>query len=70
MKVHALDTQLTVYTVGHSTHSLDDFFELLRAYSIERLVDVRTVLVPGITPSSTTTLWARFCLTAVSGTVI
>ena len=43
MKVHALDTQLTVYTVGHSTHSLDDFFELLRAYSIERLVDVRTV---------------------------
>ena len=43
MKVHALDTQLTVYTVGHSTHSLDDFVELLRAYSIERLVDVRTV---------------------------
>jgi uncharacterized protein (DUF488 family) len=36
-------TQLTVYTVGHSTHSLDDFVELLRAYSIERLVDVRTI---------------------------
>lgn len=35
--------QLTVYTVGHSTHSLDDFVGLLRAYGIERLVDVRTI---------------------------
>jgi uncharacterized protein (DUF488 family) len=35
--------QLTVYTVGHSTHSLEDFIGLLRAYGIERLVDVRTI---------------------------
>jgi uncharacterized protein (DUF488 family) len=38
-----LHDSLTVYTVGHSTHSLDDFVGLLRAYSIERLVDVRTI---------------------------
>ena len=33
----------TVYTLGHSTHSLDDFIALLRAYGIARLVDVRTI---------------------------
>jgi uncharacterized protein (DUF488 family) len=43
MKTQTLHTQLTVYTVGHSTRSLDDFVGLLRAYSIERLVDVRTI---------------------------
>lgn len=35
---------LTVlFTVGHSTRSLDDFVHLLRHYGIECLVDVRTV---------------------------
>ena len=34
---------MTVYTVGHSTHGLDEFVGLLRAYGIERLVDVRTI---------------------------
>ena len=29
---------MTVYTIGHSTHRLDDFVEILRAYNIERLV--------------------------------
>ncbi len=43
MKAQALHTQLTVYTVGHSTRSLDDFVGLLRAYGIERLVDVRSI---------------------------
>ena len=33
----------TVFTVGHSTRSAADFLALLRAYDIERLVDVRTV---------------------------
>lgn len=32
-----------VYTVGHSTRPLDDFIALLRAYSVSRLLDVRTV---------------------------
>jgi uncharacterized protein (DUF488 family) len=34
---------LVVYTVGHSTHSLDDFVALLRHHGVERLVDVRTI---------------------------
>lgn len=36
-------SQLTVFTVGHSNRNLDDFVGLLRAYGIERLVDVRTI---------------------------
>ncbi len=36
-------TPPTVYTVGHSTRSLDEFVELLRAHGVERLVDVRTI---------------------------
>ena len=32
-----------IYTVGHSTHSLEEFLDLLRHYSILRLVDVRTI---------------------------
>jgi uncharacterized protein (DUF488 family) len=43
MKAQASHSQLLVYTVGHSTHSLDDFVGLLRTYGIERLVDVRTI---------------------------
>lgn len=34
---------LTIYTVGHSTRSLDEFVELLRAHGVGRLVDVRTI---------------------------
>ncbi len=30
-----------IYTVGHSTRSIDDFVRLLRAHGIERVVDVR-----------------------------
>jgi uncharacterized protein (DUF488 family) len=33
----------TVFTVGHSTRSLDDFLGLLRAYGVERVEDIRTV---------------------------
>ena len=32
-----------VFTVGHSTLSIEDFVALLRAYGIETLVDIRTV---------------------------
>jgi uncharacterized protein (DUF488 family) len=34
---------MTLFTIGHSTHSLDDFVAMLRAHGVERLVDVRTV---------------------------
>lgn len=33
---------MTVYTIGHSTRSLEDFLALLERSHIERLVDVRT----------------------------
>lgn len=33
----------TVFTIGHSTHSLDELVRLLRAHGVERLVDVRTI---------------------------
>ncbi|MGI8554623.1 MAG: DUF488 domain-containing protein [Dehalococcoidia bacterium] len=36
-------TDLTVYTVGHSTHSIAEFVEILQAYDIEMVVDVRKI---------------------------
>ena len=33
----------TVYTIGHSTHPIDDFMKILHAYIIELVVDVRTI---------------------------
>ena len=32
-----------VLTIGHSTHPIDQFVELLRQHGVERLVDVRTI---------------------------
>jgi uncharacterized protein (DUF488 family) len=32
-----------IYTVGHSTRSLEELVGILRAHGIERLVDVRTI---------------------------
>jgi uncharacterized protein (DUF488 family) len=34
---------MTVSTVGHSTHPIDEFIGILRASGIRRLVDVRTI---------------------------
>ena len=31
----------TLYTIGHSTRSLEDFLALLKAHAIDRLVDIR-----------------------------
>lgn len=31
----------TVFTIGHSTHEADDFFEVLAGHGVELLVDVR-----------------------------
>lgn len=33
----------TIYTIGHSTHSIEEFIALLQATGIKVLVDVRTV---------------------------
>lgn len=32
-----------VYTIGHSTHSLEEFIAILDKYEIEKLADVRTI---------------------------
>lgn len=33
----------TIYTIGHSTHPINEFVDILKHYGIERLVDIRTV---------------------------
>lgn len=37
------DSKLTVLTIGHSTRSLEEFFDLLKAHSVTSLIDVRSV---------------------------
>lgn len=34
---------MTIYTIGHSVRSFDEFLALLHAHRIERLADIRTV---------------------------
>lgn len=34
---------LTILTIGHSTRSWDVFLDLLRAYGVERVIDVRSI---------------------------
>jgi uncharacterized protein (DUF488 family) len=33
----------TICTIGHSTRSIDEFLDLLHAYRVQFLVDVRTI---------------------------
>jgi uncharacterized protein (DUF488 family) len=33
----------TIYTIGHSTHPLDEFLNILHVFGIELVVDVRTI---------------------------
>jgi uncharacterized protein (DUF488 family) len=33
----------TLYTIGHSTRSIDEFLEALQAHSIQTLVDIRSI---------------------------
>lgn len=35
--------ELTVYTIGHSTRTIDEFVELIKTYVVTLVVDVRTV---------------------------
>lgn len=34
---------MTFYTIGHSTHELDEFIKILQKYNVTQLVDVRTI---------------------------
>ena len=33
----------TIFTIGHSTHPVDNFIEMLKSFDIEALVDIRTI---------------------------
>ena len=33
----------SIFTIGHSTRSIDEFIELLQMHGIEEIVDVRTM---------------------------
>ncbi len=34
---------MLILTIGHSTRALDDFLDILHAYTVTRLVDIRTI---------------------------
>lgn len=34
---------LVIFTIGHGTKSIDEFVDLLKAYEIQRVVDIRTI---------------------------
>jgi uncharacterized protein (DUF488 family) len=36
-------TKITVFTIGHSTHPIEQFIELLQHYAITHLIDIRTI---------------------------
>jgi uncharacterized protein (DUF488 family) len=36
-------TPLIVFTVGHSTRSIEEFIRLLKAHGVQRVIDVRTI---------------------------
>jgi uncharacterized protein (DUF488 family) len=38
-----MSRQVVVYTVGHSTRSIEEFVDLLRAHGVERVIDVRSI---------------------------
>ena len=36
-------SRLSIFTIGHSTRSIDDFILLLTAHRIDRVIDIRTI---------------------------
>ncbi len=34
---------LTIYTIGHSTHPIEEFIKILQAYNIKEVIDIRTI---------------------------
>jgi uncharacterized protein (DUF488 family) len=33
----------SIYTIGHSTHSIEEFIALLQAHGVKKLIDIRTI---------------------------
>jgi uncharacterized protein (DUF488 family) len=42
MRTHDV-TPLIIFTIGHSTRSIDEFIRLLKAHGVQRVVDVRSI---------------------------
>jgi len=36
-------TSMMIFTIGHSTHSIEEFVDILKAHGIEFVIDVRTI---------------------------
>jgi uncharacterized protein (DUF488 family) len=43
MMISGRNVNNTIYTIGHSTHPIDEFINILHAFEIGLLVDVRTI---------------------------
>jgi uncharacterized protein (DUF488 family) len=43
MTAHRKSLKGPIFTIGHSTRSIDDFIALLRANGVQRLIDIRTI---------------------------
>ena len=52
--------QALIYTVGHSTHVIDNFLRLLNTYSITCVIDVRSVAVSSYNPQYNKEPFANF----------
>lgn len=37
------DKKITIFTIGHSTRSIEEFIEILKKYCITHIVDIRTI---------------------------
>lgn len=38
-----MQKKTTIYTIGHSTHSIEEFIAILKQYNINELIDIRTI---------------------------
>jgi uncharacterized protein (DUF488 family) len=43
MRAHRRKSQAAVFTIGHSTRTIGEFIEILRAHGVRRVVDVRSI---------------------------
>ena len=43
MKELASDQQTVVFTIGHSTRTISEFIDIIKAYTIKKVLDIRTI---------------------------
>jgi hypothetical protein len=44
MHCECMAVKTTIYTIGHSNKSEEDFLDAIRSYGIDRVIDIRTKL--------------------------